>query len=161
MRPCRLIGQDRGSQNLSMRRPRFGLVSRSPGVPAPPPAGTKTGCPQEGLHAAELKERRGPLRTRAPPGVRSARKRGSGVRNRRTWSAGRRLVPIARDGGTPRKRLIGWLRQPPRERSQAPASAGAPLPLLGSREVECDEGSPGADTKNTGDGARPLVIPGR
>ena len=45
--------------------------------------------------------------------------------------------------------------------SQAPAPAGAPLPSWEPRIAIRNEGLPGADTKNTGDDARPLVIPVR
>src|SRR6185312_11925161 len=116
-----------GKPVSSMRRPRPGLVSRTREAPSQPSAGITTGCPRAGLHVWTMKERWPPLRIRAVMACRRPEARPQGDRKRRKWSAGRRLPPIARRKETPRKRL-GRLRQPLRERSQAPASAGAPLP---------------------------------
>ena len=55
------------------------------------------------------------------------RKHGPGDRNRRRWSAGRRLSPIARGKGTPRKRS-GRSSPAAQEASQASAFPGALLP---------------------------------
>jgi len=143
----------------SMRRPRSGLVSRTPGGPAQPPAGTKTGCPQiKGLHAVELKERRGPLRTRTSKGVRSARKRGSGVRNRRELSAGRRLPPIARRKETPSS-VSGGLADRSGA-SQAPRLPALCSPFSGARNCNSHYGVPGVDQRIRAM-SHASVIPGR
>src|SRR5690242_20185450 len=111
-----------------MRRPRFGLVSRPPGGPGQPSAGTKTGRPMSGAArggdegaaaTAPDKGSTGGVRRRSEARLK-------GTENAAQWSAGRRLVPIAREEETPRKRL-GRLRQPLRGFAN-PASAGAPLP---------------------------------
>src|SRR6185437_9843206 len=162
MRPCRLIGSANGGNpgRRLMRRPRAGLVTPAPGRPWPAVRRHYDRLPavlrNDGLHAAATKERWPPLRIGGlNTGPVAARKYGpKGLQERRKWSAGRRLVPIARDEETPRKRLIGRLRQPLRERSQAPASAGAPLPS-GSRELEFARRRTRRRPNNTGDESCP------
>ena len=153
MRP-QVSSDETGKPGSLMRRPRFGLVSRSPGGPGQPSAGITTGCPMsraarggdEGAAATA------PDKGSAGGARRRSEARLKGTENATRWSAGRRLVPIARDEETPRKRL-GRLRQPLRERSQAPASAGAPLPSMGAR---CGRrrGPARGRPKNAGDESR-------
>ena len=79
------------------------------------------------------------------------RKHGPGDRNRRRWSAGRRLSPIARGKGTPRKRS-GWFAAT-QEASQASAFPGALLPIL--VETRWKTGPARAFTNNRAGGALP------
>ena len=144
MRPCRLTGRT-GKPVSSMRRSRVGLVTLPPGGPGQPSAGITTGrlrwlheCEDEGAVAT------------APDAVRiedavSPGSTAQGDRKRRTWSAGRRL-PSDRKEGRGRSQDVPRAGCPPGA-SQAPAPAGAPLPSLGSCELEFTEGLPGADQR--------------
>jgi hypothetical protein len=76
-------------------------------------------------------------------------KRGPGIRNRRQWSAERRLPADRKAGRTRLASVSGGSRRAAQGVSQAPAFPGAPLPSGG---VDCDDGLPGA-AKNTGGGA--------
>ena len=158
-----LIGRS-GKPASLMRRLRLGLVSRTPGGPDQPSAGITTGCPplfgaqgctrrrrRSGGHRSGSRSHWGDL---SPPGsaAQGDRKRRLNspdcLKLVRVWSAGRRLPPIARRKETPRKRL-GRPRQPLRERSQAPASAGAPLPSERERDEKGMTAHPGP-TKECG-----------
>ena len=83
------------------------------------------------------------------------RKHGLGDRNRRQWSAGRRLSPIARGKGTPRKRSGRFA--PAQEASQASAFPGALLPIWG-KQVRL---RPGLHKQQGGRSVAYSVIPGR
>jgi hypothetical protein len=132
MRPCRLIGHDRGNPAMLMRRPRAGLVTRPPGGPGQPSAGIMTGC-LEWLH---VDDDEGAMAT-APDEVRIedsvvARKHGS--RGHKTPQVERREAPRTRSQG-PRRRLrtVSRAASPAAQgASHAPASAGAPLPSMGA-----------------------------
>jgi len=125
-----------------MRRPRPGLVSRTREAPSQPSAGITTGCPRAGLHVWTMKERWPPLRIRAVMACRRPEARPQGDRNRRKWSAGRRLPPIARRKETPRKRL-GRLRQPLRGSRKPPRLPALRSPR-GAKNWTSDCGVPGA-----------------
>src|SRR6185437_8914550 len=150
MRSCRLIGSDRKVR--LMRRPRAGLVTPAPGRPWPAVRRHYDRLPavlrNDGLHAAATKERWPPLRIGGlNTGLVAARKYGpKGLQERRKWSAGRRLVPIARDEETPRKRLIGRLRQPLREPRKLPRFPALRSPW-GAEVWNSQEGLPGADQR--------------
>jgi hypothetical protein len=144
-----------------------------------------TGSMTGGNPRRRLMRRRGPeanvasgtramagLRSRAiGPGARSwltgvagprSRKRGPRIAERRKWSAGRRVPPIATRNGTLARRPTGRVSQTAHRGPRKPQR----LPALRSPRWETgiairNEGLPGADTKNTGDDARLLVIPGR
>jgi len=121
-----------------MRRPRAGLVTSPPGGPGQPSAGITTGC-LEWLHVATMTERWPPFPNTEPEtALVVARKHGPRGQKRRKWSAGRRTPPIARRNGTLRKTSHpGGFADHPSGASQAPASAGAPLPSLGREELQC------------------------
>ena len=118
-----------GKPGSLMRRPRFGLVSRPREALASRPPALGPAAPCQGLHVAATKERWPPLRIEVPlEGSVAVRKRGS--RGQKTPQVERREAPRPdRKGrGDAFARCPGRPRQPPRERSQAPASAGAPPP---------------------------------
>jgi hypothetical protein len=138
-----------------MRRPRFGLVSRSPGGPGQPSAGIRTGRPMSGRrrrsggHRSGSRSHWGDL---SPPGSAA-----QGDRKRRlnspdcfklvrVWSAGRRLPPIARRKETPSHGVSGGFasRSGSLARSRVCRRSA---PLEGERDVKCHEGLPEADTK--------------
>src|SRR6185312_16071297 len=148
-RRCGLVvsSDETGKPGSLMRRPRFGLVSRAPGGPGQPSAGTKTGRPMSGAARGGDEGAVATAPDRGPTGgiCRRPEARLKGTQNAAQWSAGRRLPPIARRKETPRKRL-GRPRQPLRGLAN-PASAGAPLPSTRERDVEGDEGLPGADQR--------------
>ena len=141
-----------------MRRPRFGLVSRSPGGPGQPSAGIMTGC-LEWLH---VDDDEGAMAT-APDEVRIedsvvARKRGSG--GHKTPQVERREAPRARSQG-PRRRLrtVSRAASPAAQgASHAPASAGAPLPSEGARCGLWTRACPGP-TKERGRWRMPIRRP--
>ena len=132
------------------------------GDPAQPPAGIKTGCPMraalgndEGSGGAAPD--RGPERgLRLCPEARCRGRKSPHVERREAPR-----VPIARARGDafarcPRACPAGR----PMGVSQTPASAGAPLPS-GSRDFQFRLRRTRRRPKNTGDGARLPVIPGR
>ena len=63
------------------------------------------------------------------------------------WSAGRRLVPIARDGETPSHGVSGGLAGRSGARSQALRVSRRSAPLGGAEICNCEEGLPGADQR--------------
>ena len=158
-----------------MRRLLLRLVTAAPGGPGTRPGGTTTpprGARWTGPSRASL----GPERFQVLSlGAEDPRKegtwtwkRGPGIRNRRQWSAERRLPPIARGKDTPRKRVGRF--SPSRSRGLAnPCVSRRSAPLRGA----LNETTASRSAKNTGDDAcldqmtyrplphRPLAEPAR
>ena len=144
-------GHNKTPGGRSMRRPREGLVTQPPGGLVQPPAGITTGCRKAARDGDEGGGGELPLGLGAPRAVRPFAPSGSAVQGglpeRRT--AKRREPPSSdRKGGRGRLASVpGRFRRPPREPSQAPASAGAPLPSRETRIAIPREGLPGADQR--------------
>jgi hypothetical protein len=135
------------------RRPRARLVTSHSGALGGPSAGITTGCLQwldeEGRREAKASRIGAGLK----PALVSARKHGSeALKNRRSQSAGRRLLPASRRR-TPHQRLRAASPGRPGACAQAPR-----LPALCSPPLrEFREGLPRADTRGGADDARPYV----
>ena len=144
-----------------MRRPRFGLVSRSPGGPGQPSAGITTGCL---LMAARCNDD-GAVATAPEHGA------GNGLlslpgstaqgvfKNAASGAPGGASYPIARGEETPSHGVSGGFasRSGSFARSRVCRRSA---PLDGSRELQVARGRTRRRHKNTGDGACLLVIPG-
>ena len=106
----------------------------------------------DGLHAAATKERWPPLRIGGlNTGPVAARKYGpKGLQERRKVE--RREAPFSdrKEEGDAFARCLGRPRRPLRELRTLPRFPALRSPR-GSAELDCDEGSPGADINNTGD----------
>ena len=112
------------------------------------------------------------LRSRAlGPGARSwltgvagprSRKRGPRIAERRSGAPEGAFLRFATEERDARKtsHRACFADRPPGA-SQAPAPAGAPLPSMGAGNCNSRRGPARGRPKNTGDEARPLVIPGR
>jgi hypothetical protein len=120
----------------------------------------------DGLYAAATNERGPPLGIRGlRTGPVAARKRGpKGLQERRSnspdlrklvrvWSAGRRLSPIARRRRRLHYGVSGGLAGRSGSDRKLPRFPALRSPR-GSEDLECEEGLPGADIKNTGDESR-------
>ena len=80
------------------------------------------------------------------------------VAERRWWSAGRRVPPIARRNGAIVRRPTGRVSPTAHRRARTPsASAGAPLPSYGSAELDFGLRRTRRRSKNTGGGALALA----
>ena len=163
-RRCGLVvssGRCGQTRRRLMRRSRARLVTPPPGGPGQPSAGIMTGC-LEWLH---VDDDEGAMAT-APDEVRIedsvvARKHGS--RGQKTPPVERREARSSdrkeeRDARKTSHRAC-FANRPPGA-SQAPASAGAPLPSIGSAMRWSKEGLPGADQRTRAMTRAPSVIPG-
>ena len=79
------------------------------------------------------------------------RKRGPRIAERRQWSAGRRLSSGQKRGDAFAQRPTGWFAATHRGSRTPPRLPALRSPLWEPRIGSRDEGSPGADIKNTGD----------
>ena len=132
---------------MSMRRPRFGLVSRIPGGPGQPSAGTMTGC-LEWLHACDDKGAVAIAPDRGPgSGLVVARKHGS--EGHKTPQVERREAPSSdrKEEGDASQASHRAASPAAPGVSHTPAPAGAPLPLREPRFGFATRARPGPTSR--------------
>ncbi len=142
------VGETGKSRRRSMRRRGFGAThSGPPGDGGAPLPGIRT-------RRQELADRRGwSTFSKARPVLIAERRRGA------PGGAFLRFATEERDARKTSHRAC-FADRPPGA-SQAPAPAGAPLPSMGAGNCNSQRGPARGRPNNTGDDARPIVIPGR